>query len=62
MEMKMATSRWTSATRDTRLNNFIKHERIPPANLRHAFYGTGGNQNYLKVIGSDLYLRGRATA
>jgi hypothetical protein len=60
MEMKMATSRWTSATRDTRLNNWIKHERIPPANLRHTLYGTRDYQNHL--IAGDQYLRGKATA
>lgn len=56
----MATSRWTSATRDTRLNNWIKHERIPPANLRHTLYGTRDYQNHL--IAGDQYLRGKATA
>ena len=43
---------------DPRLKNWIKQNRIELVNMRDALYGTDEYQNHLKVIGSDLYMRG----
>ena len=51
-----------SAMCDVRLKDWIKQNRIELVNFRDALHGTHEYQNHLKVIGSDLYMRGRAIA
>jgi predicted glycoside hydrolase/deacetylase ChbG (UPF0249 family) len=43
---------------DVRLKNWIKQNRIELVNFRDALYGTHEYQNHLRVVGSDLYMRG----
>jgi predicted glycoside hydrolase/deacetylase ChbG (UPF0249 family) len=43
---------------DVRLRNWIKQNRIELVNFRDALYGTSEYQNHLRLIGSDLYMRG----
>ncbi len=43
---------------DPRLKSWIKQNRIELVNQRDALYGTNEYQNHLKVVGSDLYMRG----
>ncbi len=43
---------------DPRLKNWIKQNRIELVSFRDAMYGRSDYQDHLKVIGSDLYMRG----